>query len=99
MIKGITNFETYTDKNYFISSKNKLRISNSQVFFESRDLDKSISFLTKNNIKYMWINKEMLNGQIWNKEDQGILLIMENSHYFKKIYEFNEVQIWEFLPE
>jgi len=99
MISGISGFDTYIDKTYYISSKNKIRISNAENFFYSRDLEKNIEFLNRNNIKYIWINKEMRSGQVWNKDDEGVLLIMKNSHFFKRIYDFDAVQIWEYMAD
>ena len=53
-------------------------------------------FFETNKINYVWINKKMKDGQVWEKEDEGSLLIIKNSLNFKKIYDYGEVEIWKY---
>ena len=97
MIKAISGLDAYTDNNYYLFSKEKTKINKTQEIYLSRDLQKIILFFNKNNIKYIWINQKMKQGQVWKKEDQGILLLLENSRHFKKIYNFDHIEIWEII--
>ena len=94
LIKSISNFETFTNKDYFLNSKDQKKNLETNYVFQSRNLREINEFLEKNEIKYIWINKKMKNN-IWQKKDQGILLILDNSKYFTKVYDY-QVEIWEF---
>jgi len=96
LIKAVSGMETYTDNTYFLNSRDKTKINKTGEIFNSRDLETIFSFFDKNNIKYVWINKEMTDGQVWSKEDQGILLIFDISSNFTKIYEHSDIEIWQY---
>jgi hypothetical protein len=96
LIKGISGADTYTDKKYFLYSKDKKKINSTNEIFKSRDLKKITTFLDRNNIAYIWINEKMKKGQVWKKEDEGILLILQNSINFKKVYDYLGVEIWQY---
>ncbi len=88
---------TFTDKDYYLNSKEKWKIIESNDIFMSRDLRKVNSFLKKNDIRYIWINRAMKNNLIWTKSDEGMLFILKNSASFRKRYDYLGVEIWEFL--
>lgn len=94
LIRTISGFEPYTDKDYYLSSKNKERIIETNHIYQSRNLEKIIQFLKNNQISYIWITKEM-KDDIWKTDDQGILLILENSRHFSRVYNY-DVEIWKF---
>ncbi len=96
LIKKMSGLEAYTDFTYFKQSKNKEKIVFSEEIFSSRDYKKIEEFFLKNEIKYVWINKEMKSGLVWKTEDEGMLFVLKNN--FKKIYEYKSVEIWE-LPK
>jgi hypothetical protein len=96
LLKALARAEAYTDKNYYLYSNDKIRIDQSNALFRSRDLKNTIDFLSKNEIEYIWINKRMKEGQIWSKEDEGLLFIMHNSPAFQKTYDYLGVEIWRF---
>ncbi|MCM2325701.1 MAG: hypothetical protein NDI94_04505 [Candidatus Woesearchaeota archaeon] len=92
MISSVSGKEPYTDKGYYLSSKSKEKIVLSDEIFDSRDYQKISSFLKNNQIDYIWITQDMLHGKVWQREDEGILLVLEND--FDKIYDYDGVQIW-----
>lgn len=96
LIKTITESHIYTDKTYYLRSKDKLKIIKSNDIFQSRKLKDIKEFFDKEKIGYFWINNDMRQGQVWNKEEEGILLILENSQNFIKRYDYLDVQIWEY---
>ncbi|MEM2131063.1 MAG: hypothetical protein QXR96_00935 [Candidatus Woesearchaeota archaeon] len=89
------NLTPYVDLNYYNSGK-RLKIENSEKILKSRNLKEIISFLKENNIKYIFID-ENLKELIGKKENEGILLILKTSKYFKKIYYYQNIEIYEFL--
>jgi len=96
LIEAISEFESYTDKSYFLHSKDRTRIQLSNEIFQSRNLNKIKRFFDTSDIRYIWINKAMKQGQVWEKSEQGIVLILENSREFKKIYNYLGIEIWEY---
>ncbi|MEK6917192.1 MAG: hypothetical protein AABW92_05615 [Nanoarchaeota archaeon] len=97
LIKGVSGFEPYVDESYFLYSKDKVRITSVDNIFQSRDSVLIRSFLAKNYIRYIWINQPMTNGEVWTKDDEGMLLVLNTEKAFRRIYDFNRVQIWEYL--
>jgi hypothetical protein len=64
--------------------------------FYSRDIKKTTQMLLQYNIKYLFITPAMKSGIVWKKENQGLLFLLENSERFKRIYNNNSIEIWEF---
>ncbi|MEM3373888.1 MAG: hypothetical protein QXE31_01575 [Candidatus Woesearchaeota archaeon] len=89
------NLTPYTDKEYYKYSS-RVKINETEKIIKSRNLKEIINFLRENKIKYIIINKN-LKDKIGKKEDDGILLILQNTRNFKKIYYYKDITIWEFL--
>jgi len=96
-INFYSNTTPYTDSKYYHTSKNKLKINISEEIFKTRNYEDAAQLLSREGIKYIWINKAMKEGLIWEKKDQGILLILKNSKYFDKIYDYKDIEIYKFL--
>lgn len=65
----------------------------------SRDLVKTNNLLNSSQIKYIFIDKEMKQGLVWTKEEEGLLFLFRNNKTFKNIYKNPEVEVWEFIGE
>ncbi|MBW2977469.1 glycosyltransferase family 39 protein [Candidatus Woesearchaeota archaeon] len=95
-IQKIADRPTLTDQ----LLKNNLLYTNlfniSHTIFYSRNIEITTSLLQDNNITYIWIDQNMKTQQVWTKPDQGLLFLLENSEIFKKIYNKNDIEIWEF---
>ncbi|MGM5484550.1 MAG: hypothetical protein ACQEP1_01630 [Nanobdellota archaeon] len=63
--------------------------------FYSRNLEETRGYLKDNNISYIWIDEEMRDGQVWDKEEEGLLFLLRNNETFKKAYSNPEVDIYE----
>jgi hypothetical protein len=96
LIEGISGAEAYINKKYYLLSADKTKVVESNEIFGSRDFNIIALFLSKNNIRYIWINSKMKQGQIWDSKDDGILLILQNSNNFIKIYDYLGIEIWLF---
>jgi hypothetical protein len=90
------NTNVFTDKDYYFNSKEKSRITQSEEIFMSRDLKKTLAFLEKNKINYIWINQAMKKNLVWSKDNEGMQFIMQNSVRFNKVYDYLGVEIWEY---
>ena len=76
-----------------------IRFNDSNTVFYSRNLKNTKTLLDKYNVKYIWIDQLMKQGQVWVKEKQGLLFLFENKETFKKVYSNNNTEIWEILEE
>jgi hypothetical protein len=76
------------DYDYYASVTNTI--------FQSRSLSEVSDLLTRYNIKLILITKEMKNGLVWERENKGLLFLLDNSDKFKPIYYTPNVEIWEF---
>lgn len=95
-IHSISGYEVLTNNKYHRTSKDQIKIYETNLIFQSRTLSKIVTFFEKEKISYVWINKKMKNGQIWGNSEQGILLVLRTSKYFSKVYDHGNVQIWAY---
>ena len=94
-INYLADKETFVDSSY--DSKTDFRLNQSDEIFYSRDLIKTRKILDDNNIDYIFIDKEMKNGLVWTKKEQGLLFLFRNKENFKKIYSNQRVEIWQII--
>jgi len=73
------------------------KYNDTQTIFYSRDLELTKKLLEKYDINYIWIDKKMKSGLVWDKEDQGLLFLFRNEETFKNIYSYHGVEIWKHL--
>ena len=75
------------------------RFNNSLEIFNSRNLERTKSLLDANNVKYILVTQDMKQGLVWSKPDEGIIFLFRNNETFKNVYNYSEIEIWEYLPE
>lgn len=81
-ITFMTGYETIYYDKYFSSQQYK--------FIDSE--------FKKNDIGYIFIDKSMLSGEIWNHDEEGLLFLLKYNDNFKKFYETEDIQIYYFAP-
>jgi len=77
------------DSNY----QKKLNIA--ETIFYSRDIELTTRLLEEYQIKYIWIDTEMLRGQVWHDENEGLLFLFRNLR-FRNVYNKKGIEIWRF---
>jgi len=88
---------TMLDEYIYYAPNLKNRYNASQAIFYSRSLDSTKKLLDNYNVKYIWIDEKMKSGLVWNKEEQGLLFLLQNKETFKNIYNSSEVEVWKYL--
>ena len=73
------------------------RYNDSENMFKSVYVDDSLNLLKKYNVKYIWIDKKMREGEVWSKEKEGMLILFRNNETFKNVYKYNGIEIWELV--
>ncbi|MBN1503140.1 hypothetical protein JW930_06345 [Candidatus Woesearchaeota archaeon] len=96
LIQSVSERSVVADKIYFLTSKQKTRINDVNLIFNSRHLEDAQNLLNKYNISYIWINGAMKQGEVWRRDDEGILFLLSNSEKFKRVYEYHGVEIWSY---
>ncbi|MBW2973364.1 hypothetical protein KY346_03145 [Candidatus Woesearchaeota archaeon] len=75
------------------------------IYFDSRqilktdDLDTAKALLSKYNVRYIVITKNMQEGLVWETEKQGLDFLLTNAETFKKIQENSYTTIYEYIYE
>jgi len=64
----------------------------SEEIFYSRNQKKTKSLLQ--GIDYIWIDKDMKNGLVWNEKEEGLLFLLKDNETFKKIYNTHKITIY-----
>jgi len=78
-------------------NKNRSLIEQANELFQSRNLEKTKGIMKGCNISYILITKEMRNGGVWVKEDQGLLFLFRNKREFRQVYYNQGAEIWDVL--
>jgi len=97
-ITDVAERPVVTDKMFEYYPNAEERFNDSLEIFYSRNLKNTKSLLEKYNINYIWIDNEMKNGLVWEKEQQGLLFLFRNNETFKNIYNNQGIEIWKVYP-
>lgn len=87
--KEVFSTSILTDKK---SALAMLNLSDS--LFYSQDLDQTLRLMDLNGVKYIYVTPDMKQGLVW-EEREGLLFLMDNAPNFEKIYDQNQIEIWE----
>ena len=94
-ISSVAERPVITDKMLEYYPNAKERFNDSLEIFYSRNLKNTKTLLNKYDISYIWIDNEMKQGLVWEKEQQGLLFLFRNNETFKNIYNNQGIEIWE----
>ena len=94
-INAIAERPVVIDKMFEYYPYARERFNDSEEIFYSRNLKNTRTLLDKYSISYIWIDSEMKQGLVWEKEQQGILFLFRNNETFKNIYNNQGIEIWE----
>jgi len=75
------------------------RFNDSSNIFYSRSLKKTRPLLDKYGIRYIWIDYDMRHGEVWTKEEEGLLFLFRNSEMFSRVYSNDKTEIWAVVEE
>jgi len=98
-ISSVAERPVVTDKMFEYYPDAEERFNDSLEIFYSRNLKNTRALLNKYNISYIWVDNEMKNGLVWEKEQQGLLFLFRNNETFKNIYNNQGIEIWEVRKE
>ncbi|MBW2993582.1 hypothetical protein KY317_03345 [Candidatus Woesearchaeota archaeon] len=95
-IEAVSQRQVILDDYYTYINSADMKFNNSNELFYSRNLDNTIEFLDKHGIKYIFITPEMKEGLVWNKEQEGLLFLFRNEKTFKRVYNEDGIEIWQY---
>lgn len=95
LIEYFANRKPVTDS--YTTYENAL--DDTEVLFWSRNLETSKRVIARYGIDYIWIDREMISGQVWSKDEQGLLFLFKNKETFEKVYGTDNVQIWKVVAK
>jgi hypothetical protein len=96
-IEAVAGRPVVVDSLYPYTPEFKARINDSEKIFESRNLVRTKELLDLYNVSYIWIDGEMAAGQVWSKEEEGLLFLFRNEETFDKIYDTEGILIYEYI--
>jgi len=65
------------------------------ALFGSTDLDNIQTLIKKYNVTHVLITPEMQHGLTWEREEQGLAFIVENSETFKRMETGSSIEVWK----
>jgi uncharacterized membrane protein len=97
LIESIADRKTVLDSHvsYIQSAGEKFNDSNRTLY--SRNLEETKATLDKYDVKYIWITPQMKQGEVWVREEQGLLFLFRNDETFKKVYSEDGYDVWKVL--
>lgn len=96
-ITALANRKNVMDENFLYAPDVNEKYRDSATLFYSREMNTTLSIIEKYNIKYIWIDAMMKNGQVWKEEDEGLLFLLGASKKFRKEYSNDYVEIWRVI--
>ena len=94
-IEYISKKQAFVDGSYNLKTQELLNISDEISY--SRDLFYTNDTLSKHQITYIFIDKEMKQGLVWVKEEEGLLFLFRNNKTFKNLYRTPHTEIWRYI--
>lgn len=94
-ISGLGKRKNVMDENFFYAPNLNERYNDSETLFHAKDINVAESIINKYKIKYIWIDNNMKNGQVWNENDEGLLFLLRASKKFKRDYINDYIEIWK----
>ena len=82
------------DSNFFNAPDLYGRFYDSDTLLHTQDINTALEIVKKYNINYIFIDKEMKSGLVWNDDNSELLFILKNDKRFKKAFDNNYVEIW-----
>jgi len=96
-IETIANKETVMDSLLDSTRNANQRYVDSKFIFLTRSLQDTKRMLKSYNVAYIFIDKSMKSGLVWEKEEQGLLFLFRNNETFKNIYRAKNAEVWEVI--
>ncbi len=93
-ISSIGNRTNIMDTEYAFAPNIHDRWNDTQTLFATKDITEAERIIRKYDIDYIYIDKDMRNGQVWNDTSQGLLFLFEASTKFSLYYQGSEVELW-----
>lgn len=84
----------FMDKNFAYAPNVLDRLRDMQIFFKTRDINFAYDFMGKNNIRYIFVDRQM-KLKIFSNKDQDLLYLLKYSPLrFSLIFSNEEVDVW-----
>src|SRR3989344_2883640 len=81
------------DSNFFYAPNARERFRDSNLLFDTQDVDIAFNIINKYDINYIWIDK-LMKEDIWDNEEKDLLFLLNHSKRFKKVFDNGYVEIW-----
>ncbi len=75
----------------------KVVVGSDELWY-GRDIQNTTVVLSERRVDSIIITRQMREGQVWTKEEEGLLFLLKNSEMFKRRFNNAEVEIWSFAP-
>lgn len=95
LIEHFSKKPVLLDNRLFFSKKRDEINSDADKIFSSRNLENTKGILNRYQIKYVYIDKDMKEGQIWQNREEGLLFLLDNSDDFDVIFWSHDVEVWK----
>ncbi len=92
-IKSFSGKEAFVDE-FKVKVKPELN-EKALKFFRERNLEKLSEGFGNEGIRYVFLDSKT--KQLFRTEDEGILLLLKHTDNFRKIYDEEGIEIWEFI--
>lgn len=89
----------YDDSLRYFSHRDIISISAEDDFYDAVSLGQISEKLTSSNVRFILITPQMKKGEVWRRDDQGLLFLMHYNEKFINVQEDSGYQVWLVLHE
>ncbi|MFC1691133.1 hypothetical protein ACFL0W_03030 [Nanoarchaeota archaeon] len=94
-IQTVSNRKVLSDDLSFKDILFKEKTEDSDILLLSKNYQKTTRIIKKYDIKYLFLNKKLLEGAVWSEKDSGLLFLLRNTETFIKVFDNPSVVIYE----
>lgn len=99
LIEYYANRRAYLDPQSYKHPDYKERLETSNLIYSSRSLADAEKLMKENGITHIFVDEQMLSGEVWTSRQEGLLFLLENSMEFVKIFENEQGKIYKYVGD
>ncbi len=96
-IEFLAERKVILDKDFSYIPNALQKLEDTNKIFLNRNLRDTKKLLDLYNVTYIWIDKDMKEGLVWSKPNDGLLYLLSNNQTFRNIYSENDISIWKYI--
>ncbi|MBD3313301.1 hypothetical protein GF345_02565 [Candidatus Woesearchaeota archaeon] len=65
--------------------------------FHATEMGRARAIIERYDIKYIMITDDMVRGDVWQEDGEGLLRLLDNKEVFSMAYDSDEIEVWRYI--